>query len=125
MDAGSAPGRTRDGTGRRLAERLRPLPLTAVVSSPLDRCIDTAAPIAATHDLAVAAEVRLAEVRYGAWTGRELKHLVKEPLWKVVQGQPSAAVFPDGEGLRDVQTRALAAIDDWNARLGVKAISWP
>ena len=47
---------------------------------------------------------------YGDWTGRELKGLFKEPLWKVVQQHPSAAVFPGGEGLAQVQSRAVAAI---------------
>ena len=47
---------------------------------------------------------------YGAWTGRPLKDLAKEPLWRVVQAHPSAAVFPDGEGLADVGVRAVAAV---------------
>ncbi|MDQ1304277.1 MAG: hypothetical protein QG671_104, partial [Actinomycetota bacterium] len=60
---------------------------------------------------------RLAEVDYGQWTGRKLAELVKEPLWTVVQQQPSAAVFPDGEGLAQVQARAVAAVREHDARL--------
>jgi probable phosphoglycerate mutase len=123
--AGWAPGLHLDERGidqaAKLAERLRSVPVVAVVSSSLERCLDTAAPIAATHDLEVAVDERLGEVRYGDWTGRELRQLVKEPLWKVVQGQPSAVVFPNGEALRDVQSRALAAVREWNARLGPDA----
>ena len=51
---------------------------------------------------------RISEVDYGSWTGRKIGDLVKEPLWAVVQQQPSAAVFPDGEGLAAVQARAVA-----------------
>ncbi|MFZ0831558.1 MAG: MSMEG_4193 family putative phosphomutase, partial [Mycobacterium sp.] len=56
-------------------------------------------------------------VDYGQWTGRNLGELVKEPLWKVVQAQPSAAVFPDGEGLAQVQARAVAAVREHDRRL--------
>jgi probable phosphoglycerate mutase len=104
-----------------LAERLRSVPLTAVVSSPLERCLDTAQPMAATHDLEVAPDDRLGEVHYGEWTGRELKVLSREPLWKVVQSRPSEVVFPGGEALRDVQSRALDGIREWNQRLGAAA----
>nr|MBA2773408.1 MSMEG_4193 family putative phosphomutase [Nocardioidaceae bacterium] len=62
-------------------------------------------------------EERLTECGYGDWTGRELKHLAKEPLWKVVQGHPSAAAFPGGESLREMQARALDAVRDWDRRV--------
>jgi probable phosphomutase (TIGR03848 family) len=68
-------------------------------------------------------EDRLGECRYGDWTGRPLKELAKDPLWKVVQSHPSAVVFPgpEGEALRDTQARAVGAVRDWNARLGPDA----
>ena len=54
---------------------------------------------------------------YGEWTGRKIGELVKEPLWAVVQQQPSAAIFPNGEGLAQVQARAVAAVRDHDRRL--------
>ncbi|MCW2716175.1 MAG: Phosphoglycerate mutase [Frankiales bacterium] len=106
-----------------VAERLRPLPLTAVVSSPLDRCLDTAGAVLAGRDLELQVDDRLGECRYGDWTGRPLKELAKDPLWKVVQAHPSAVVFPgpEGEALRDTQARAVAAVRHWNAELGPDA----
>ncbi|NUT99934.1 MAG: MSMEG_4193 family putative phosphomutase, partial [Saccharothrix sp.] len=62
-------------------------------------------------------EPELAEVEYGEWTGKEIKDLLKEPLWQVVQQHPSAAVFPGGEGLAAVQARAVAAIRAHDARV--------
>ena len=56
-------------------------------------------PLAAALGLEPVVDERISEVDYGAWTGRKIGDLVKEPLWAVVQQQPSAAVFPDGEGL--------------------------
>ncbi len=70
----------------------------------------------------------MSEVDYGEWTGRELKSLAKEPLWKVVQLHPSAAVFPGGEGLAAMQARAVSAVRDHDARItgehGEHAVGW-
>ena len=62
------------------------------------------------------------ECGYGDWTGRPLRELAAEPLWQVVQAHPSAAVFPGGEALADMQRRAVAAVRAWNDRLGEKAV---
>ena len=125
--AGWTAGLHLDERGRKqaaeLAERLRPVPFAAVVSSPLDRCLDTAAAIAEGREQQVQVDDRLGECRYGDWTGRPLKELAKDPLWKVVQAHPSAVVFPgpEGEPLAETQRRAVAAVRDWNARLGPDA----
>ncbi len=112
--AGRSPGVELDETGRSQAEkviaRLDGVPLAAIVHSPLDRCAQTVAPLAAARELTPVVEPDLAEVDYGSWTGSELKSLAKEPLWRVVQAHPSAAVFPDGEGLAAMQARVVAAI---------------
>ena len=107
-----------------LGARLAPVPIAAVVSSPLERCRETAGAIAAARNgspLAVETDERLGECHYGDWTGQELKKLTKDPLWKVVQAHPSAATFPGGEALRETQARAVNAIRDWNVRLGTDA----
>jgi probable phosphomutase (TIGR03848 family) len=65
-------------------------------------------------------EERLVEVDYGDWTGRQISELVEEPLWSVVQQQPSAAVFPGGEGLAQVQARAVAAVREHDRRLAAE-----
>jgi probable phosphomutase (TIGR03848 family) len=125
--AGWTPGLHLDERGQQqaaaLAERLKEVPFAALVSSPLDRCLDTVAPIAAYRDAQVEVDERLGECRYGDWTGRPLKELAKDPLWKVVQNHPSAVTFPGegGEPLRETQNRAVAAVRDWNARLGPDA----
>ncbi len=63
---------------------------------------------------------RIAEVDYGDWTGRKIAELGKEPLWRVVQAHPSAAVFPGGEGLAQVQARAVAAVREHDRRLALE-----
>jgi probable phosphomutase (TIGR03848 family) len=126
--AGWTPGVRLDETGEAqvaaVGERVAQVPLAAVVSSPLERCAQTAAAVVAGRDLDVATDDRLGEARYGDWTGRAIKELAKEPLWKVVQQHPSAAVFPgpEGEGLAETQARAVAAVRAWNATLGPDAV---
>lgn len=119
--AGRSPRVGLDDTGRAqaeaLVERLAGVPLAELVCSPLLRCKQTLAPLAKSRDLTRRSEARLSEVDYGDWTGRELKALVKEPLWRVVQAHPSAAVFPNGEGLAAVQARAVAAVREHDARI--------
>ncbi len=126
--AGWTPGVQLDDAGtaqvRAVGERLAKVPLAAVVSSPLERCAQTAAAVVDGRGLAVQTDDRLGEARYGDWTGRTIKELSKEPLWKVVQQHPSAAVFPgdEGEGLAQTQARAVAAVRAWNATLGPDAV---
>jgi probable phosphomutase (TIGR03848 family) len=113
--SGWMPGLHLSEAGREQAEalagRLAPLPLDAIYASPLERCQETAAPLAEAKGLKVETLDDLGEVRYGDWTGRALKELAKEPLWKVVQATPSAARFPAGESLFEMQARAVLAIE--------------
>ena len=119
--AGRSEGVELDEKGFAQAEdlpgRLVGLPIKALVRSPLLRCRLTLEPLAAALSLQPMVDDRLAEVDYGSWTGRALKELVTEPLWSVVQQQPSAAVFPEGEGLAQVQARAVAAVREHDRRL--------
>lgn len=126
--AGWTAGVHLDERGRAQAEalgrRLAPVPLAVVVTSPLERCRETAAALLAVRDgTLLHVDERVGECRYGDWTGRELTALKKDPLWKVVQAHPSAVTFPgpDGESLRATQARAVEAVRDWNARLGEEA----
>ena len=126
--AGRTPGVHLDERGVKqaaaVAARIAPLKLAAIVTSPMERCVETAEAIrdaqADAPDWHV--EERLIECGYGDWTGRPLKELMKEPLWKVVQAQPSAVRFPNGEALPEMAARAAAAIRDWDERLGDEAV---
>jgi probable phosphomutase (TIGR03848 family) len=100
------------GQAQQTAERLAPVPLVAVVTSPLERCRQTARAIlkAQAGSPATATERGITECDYGVWQGRALKELAKEPLWRIVQTQPSAAVFPEGESMTTMQARAVSAV---------------
>ncbi len=121
--AGWTPGVGLDDTGRAqataLAARLAPVPLAVAAVSPLQRCQETVDALLDGRDPAVPRtdDDRLGECHYGDWQGRTLTELAREPMWKVVQQHPSAAVFPGGESLRAMQARAVAAVRDHDARV--------
>ncbi|MER5256540.1 MULTISPECIES: histidine phosphatase family protein [unclassified Streptomyces] len=120
--AGWTPGVALDERGAAQAAalpgRLADLPLAEVVTSPLQRCQETVAPLlAARPELRAHTEDRIGECDYGDWSGRKLAELSDEPLMEVVQQHPSAAAFPGGESMRAMQTRAAEAVREWNARV--------
>lgn len=122
--AGRSEGVDLDDKGREqadgLIDRIGDLPIRELVSSPLLRCRRTLEPLADALCLTPLVDDRLAEVDYGEWTGRKLGDLVSEPLWRVVQAHPSAAVFPGGEGLAQVQARAVFAVREHDRRLAAE-----
>src|SRR6476620_4523371 len=128
--AGWMPGVFLDETGEAqaaaLGQRLAAavLPVVEVVSSPLDRCVQTADLLAAALPAHVARSVHdgFGECRYGAWTGRPIAELAREELWKVVQDRPSEVRFPDSaaypaESMVEMQDRALQAVRETDARI--------
>ncbi|NHA68944.1 MSMEG_4193 family putative phosphomutase [Phycicoccus flavus] len=86
-------------TGRtqaeRVAARLAPLDVARAFSSPLQRCRETVA--LALPGLEASTDDRIGECHYGAWTGRPLSEAAKDPLWRTIQDDPAAAVFPPSE----------------------------
>jgi probable phosphoglycerate mutase len=111
---GWSPGVHLSPAGRdqaeRAAERLASLPIRAVYSSPLERCLETARPLASRLGLAVRRREALGEVRYGEWTGRSLAQLSRTALWRQVQMVPSNVRFPAGESFLEVQHRVVGEL---------------
>lgn len=95
---------------RALAERLEGLPVDAIYSSPLERCRETAAPLARARRLPVRIRRDLIEPDFGEWTGRSIRQLARTKLWRSVQHTPSSFRFPGGESLSGVQARSIDAI---------------
>jgi probable phosphoglycerate mutase len=112
--SGRKPGIDLSDEGRAqaeaLGERLRDLPISAVYASPIERTMQTAGAVAAHHGLDVRVLPGVVEAEYGAWTGQQIKDLAKTDLWRQVQVAPSLARFPDGESIREMQSRAVDAV---------------
>jgi len=117
---GRAPGVHLNELGRRqaerLVERLEGVRIDAIVSSPLERCRETAAPLAKARGQAVDVGRAWIEVGYGEWTGRSISQLRRTKLWRRVMFAPSNVRFPGGESLLEVQGRAVDATLDIAAR---------
>ena len=132
--AGRTPGVHLDDLGRTQAERagdrLAAVPLADLVSSPLERCKETAQAVAVRQGSRsrVHTDKGLTECDYGEWQGRPLRELARLALWKTVQTNPSAATFPGGESLPRMQARAVDAVRRRDAAVtaahGADAV-WP
>jgi probable phosphoglycerate mutase len=113
--AGRTPGVHLNEKGQQQAKELATVlakqPIAAIYSSPLERCLETAQPLAAALDMHIQHTDGLLEVDYGEWRGANLKELGQLPAWKMVQHFPSTFRFPNGETLREVQARAVSAIE--------------
>ena len=113
--AGRLPGIHLNERGReqarKLAEALKGAPVRAVYSSPLDRTMETAEPIATARGLQVVERPGLVELDFGDWQDKTLKSLRQRKLWKTVQQRPSLMRFPNGEAFSEAQVRVAAEID--------------
>jgi len=113
--AGWTPGVHLNETGAKqaeaLVERLAPIRFDAIYSSPLERTRETAAPLARARGLKVIKLFDIGEVRYGDWQGKSLSQLSKKKEWATVQLAPSMMRFPNGESIREMQSRAVAGIE--------------
>ena len=117
---GRTPGIELDERGRRqaaaLVERFRGVRLTALYSSPLERCVGTIEPLAAAQRVDVRVSDALVEMDIGDWTGRTINSVRRTKLWKVVQRSPSRFRFPNGESFVDAEARVLDEIERIRAR---------
>lgn len=111
---GRLPGVHLNDNGRKQAEQLAQAlgsaPIKAIYSSPLERAMETAEPLARALNLAVQAAPGIAELACGDWQGKTLKQLGRLKVWKVVQEKPSTFRFPGGESFVEAQMRAAAEV---------------
>jgi len=129
--AGRKPGISLSNRGlaqaKELATRLQGITFSQIRISPLERCSATVHPLISSFEKSVLKKTTieidedLVEVDYGKWTGKKLAGLSRTKDWKVVQETPSAMYFPGGEGLLDVQTRAMRALNKIARSAGTEA----
>lgn len=124
--AGRLPGIHLNEHGRHqaaeLARALADIPLRAIYSSPLERAVETAEPIASGRKLEIQLRPELADSDIGKWQGRSLKSLRRLKKWKVVQQAPSRFTFPEGESFLQTQTRIASCLDEIAASHKLKDI---
>ena len=113
--AGHLPGIHLNQRGQKqaeaLGEALKDVPIKAVYSSPLERAMETAAPIAKPHKLEIIPESDLMDTNVGSWQGKSLKVLRRTKMWGVVQSAPSRFRFPEGESFVESQVRYVNVLE--------------
>ena len=113
--AGWMPGVHLNAAGQaqaaQLAERLAQAPIAALYSSPLERARETAAPLAERLGLEIRTCEDFGEIRFGDWTGKELKELAADPHWQQFNALRSLTRAPGGETMLEVQARTVRALE--------------
>jgi probable phosphoglycerate mutase len=111
---GWLPGVSLDEEGRkqadRLADRLAATPLDAIYSSPLERALETAAPLARRRSLEIVQNADLGELRFGEWQGRTYAELEHDSLWRRFNEYRSSTAAPGGEMMIEAQVRMVRAL---------------
>jgi broad specificity phosphatase PhoE len=114
--AGRIPGVHLNERGQKqalaLSEALKDVPLKAIYSSPLERTMETAAPIASSHKLKIIKEPGLMDADIGKWQGKSWRLLSLTKVWRIVQHAPSRFRFPDGESFPEMQTRLANSLEN-------------
>jgi broad specificity phosphatase PhoE len=113
--AGRKPGVHLNPRGQeqavRLAERLAPLSIEGLYSSPLERAMETAEPIGARQRLEIQPAVGFLEVDFGSWTGKTLAELEPVPAWRSFNQFRSGTRIPEGENMAEVLSRSLGELE--------------
>ena len=93
-----------------VADSLKNIPITSIVSSPLERAVETAEPLAKMLGLTIDLEPGFIEMNTGAWTGKNFPEIKKDPLWEKLRSDPENYGFPEGEGFGAAQQRLWATL---------------
>ena len=113
--AGHLPGIHLNERGQKqaeaLGEALKDIPIKAIYSSPLERAMETATPIANARKLEIIPEPDLMDTNVGSWQGKSLKILRRTKIWSLVQNAPSRFRFPDGESFVESQVRYVNVLE--------------
>ena len=101
-----------------LSQRLGSFPVAQLRISPMERCFETVQPwindflVPRNKNFAPEIDHNISEVDYGAWSGKKLSVLSKNKLWRTVQESPSRMYFPSGEGIGQMQARAMQTVHE-------------
>jgi broad specificity phosphatase PhoE len=99
---------------RRIAERLAHYKMAGVYASPLPRAVQTARPLAESHNLKIEETADLLDIDYGAWEGmaRENIRASYPDLYDAWVKTPGKVRFPGGESLKQVRLRVEKLLTD-------------
>lgn len=103
---------------QQLSERLGNFAVAQLRVSPMERCFETISPwlndvvLKNSPDFEPIIDPSLNEVDYGHWSGKKLISLARKKEWRTVQESPSRMYFPGGEGIAQMQSRAMSVVHE-------------
>ena len=103
---------------QQLSERLGNFAVAQLRVSPMERCFETISPwlndvvLKNSPDFVPIIDPSLNEVDYGDWSGKKLITLARKKEWRTVQESPSRMYFPGGEGIAQMQSRAMSVVHE-------------
>ena len=101
-----------------LSKRLGNFAVAQLRVSPMERCFETISPwlndvvLKNSPDFEPIIDPSLNEVDYGDWSGKKLISLARKKEWRTVQESPSRMYFPGGEGIAQMQSRAMSVVHE-------------
>src|ERR1700758_3193787 len=112
---GRMPGVHLNEQGRKQARALaqtikKKYILSEVVSSPLERALETAQPIAEAQNVALTIDEGIGEIDFGLWMGKSFEELGDREDWRTYNRWRATHWPPGGESMMDVQARAWRSI---------------
>jgi probable phosphoglycerate mutase len=108
---GRLPGVSINKEGEEQARKLARLEVDAIVSSPLERTIQTATPLAERLGLPIQTDESFTEVDFGRWSGLTLGELDAIPEWNIFNRFRSSFRLPGGELMLEVQRRVVDGLE--------------
>jgi probable phosphoglycerate mutase len=107
-------GLSKDGIAQvnKLTSSFENLKIDRIISSPMQRCLETVEGIARSKRKRISIDERLIEMNYGSWSGKKLSKLSRMKEWKVIQTKPSAFRFPQGESFKVLEERIESLLKD-------------
>jgi len=117
---GRMPGISLNSAGqaqaRQLAERLAHLPITAVYSSPMERALETAQPLAQRLQLDTVISEDFQEIDFGEWSNCSFAALAQEPQFQRFNSFRSCTRVPGGELMMEAQLRIIKGLEKLRAQ---------
>jgi probable phosphomutase (TIGR03848 family) len=111
---GWLPGVSLNDEGRfqanRVAAKLSKLPVAAIYSSPLERAVETAEPLARAKNLEISLNPDFGEVHFGDWQGKDFAEIEVNPLWRRFNSFRSGTRAPHGESMLETQARMMRGL---------------
>jgi probable phosphoglycerate mutase len=113
--AGRIPGVHLNDRGReqarQLVNRLEETKFDAIYSSPLERAVQTAEPLARARQMDISLAPEIIELDFGEWSGALFEKLRADPRWAAWNQHRSVVRMPGGELMTEVQNRIVVFME--------------